>query len=221
MIWNFSVVRLLIRSSASASRGARKRTFSEKCDMWCVPLCSRTEVCEKVRKVQSIESHHTFLPFSPDLATCVSVLFTKVKFKLDSWWFEFFGWNPVHSVVMQVRSAQKGPTVQRVLQMHIRRWPLKEGSAKLRSGMVLEVYRWSKFFHLRTDLWQTFPGSVCTEQGSIPEWHFVLCHTTSLANGWMAECLWHEHIFVLTNCKIYEAPLCGQPPVNKSFICKL
>lgn len=47
----------------------------------------------------------------------------------------------MHSVVTQVRSAQKGPTVQRVLQMHIRRWPLKEGSAKFRSGMVLEVYR--------------------------------------------------------------------------------
>lgn len=129
MIWNFSVVGLLIRSSASASWSTRKRTFSEKdlkCDMWRVPLCSRTEVCEKVRKVQSIESHHTFLPFSPDLATCVSVLFTKVKFKLDSWWFDFFGWNPVYSVVMQVQGAQKGPTVQEELQRHIRRWPWRK-----------------------------------------------------------------------------------------------
>lgn len=47
----------------------------------------------------------------------------------------------MHSVVTQVRSAQKGPTVQSVTDAHKKIMPLKEGSAKFRSGMVLEVYR--------------------------------------------------------------------------------
>lgn len=40
-----------------------------------------------------------------------------------------------------------------------------------------------------------------------------------LANWWMVQCLWHEHVPVLTKCEINEA-VCVQSQLDKSLIWK-